>query len=206
MASSTNDAQSAIDVLKSENERLTKELGKATSQADAHKAELVKLQAIHDDLKKQVGDPEAHKARAEELQGKLRTLTHKAEFAKVAKAHGAREEAIDNLYQLSGYKADKDDVDTKSFESLLGTLKETRGYAFAEAKAEGEGRVIEGAAGTHGQQFKPIPGAGRGRQHDTAKTGITLTKEQMMDPKFMLNPANKEVIADAAKNRRFQRS
>jgi hypothetical protein len=204
MPPASSESQSAIDVLKAENERLTKELTKATSLADKHKADLDTLSATHAELKKAAGDPEGHKANAEKYLGELRTLKHKLEFSKVAKAHGAKEDAIDDLYLLSGYKAEKDDVDAKAFESILGEMKTAKAYAFTEPAAEGEGRVIEGA-GTPTPTPRPVPAAGRGPGHNPATTGLKISKDQMMDPKFMLNPANKAVIADAAKNRRFAR-
>lgn len=203
MATQTSDAQSAIDVLRGENERLSKELTAVTSQRDKalanHEASTKELA----EFKKTVGDPEASKAKVAELEGKLRTVTHKAEFAKLAKAAGAHEDAIDDLYQLSGYTAAKDEIDAKALGSLVEDLKGKKAYAFAPPAEEGTGRTVDAAATPATPQLKAIPGGGRGQGHNPGNTGIKLTRAQLADPKFMLDPRNKELIADAAKNKRF---
>jgi seryl-tRNA synthetase len=200
----TSDSQSAIDVLRGESERLVKELAKATSASDKYKADHDTLSATHAELKKQSGDIEAHKKRADEALQELRTLRHKQAFAQVAKAAGAKEDALDDLFTLSGYKAEKDDVDAKAFDGLVEELKVKKSYAFAEEKqaAEGTGKVIDAAA--NGTQLKPVPAAGRGTTHAPSKSGITLTKDLLQDPKFMLDKTNQTAIIEAAKARRFK--
>lgn len=201
MAAQANDAQSAIDVLRAENERLSGVVTKLTSERDKSHSSHESVSKEFADFKKSVGDPEAHKARVTELEQKLRTVTHKAEFAKIAKAANAHEDAIDDLFALSGYTPAKDDVDAKALKELVESLKEKKGYAFAaEAAAEpATGRVSEVI--TPGA--KPIPGQGRGLSHDPGKAGIKLTRQQLSDPKFMLDPKNKEIIKSAAQNGRL---
>jgi hypothetical protein len=48
------------------------------------------------------------------------------------------------------------------------------------------------------------PAQGRGGAHQPAKSGVVLTRAQMADPKFMLDPRNKEIIQSAAREHRFQ--
>jgi hypothetical protein len=195
MAQQPNESQSAIDVLKADNDRLNAQVAKLTSERDkahgSHEASVKELA----ELKKQVGDPEAHKARVAELEQKLRTVTHKAEFARLAKAANAHDDAIDDLFTLSGYTPAKDDIDPKALQAIVDDLKQKKAYAFAAQATETEGtRVSESI--TPGA--KVIPGAGRGTSHNPATSGIKLTRAQLMDPKFMLDPKNKELIKAAA--------
>jgi hypothetical protein len=192
---SSNETQTAIDVLKADNERLTGLVSTLTSERDKHKADLAAAKAAG-------ADHESHKKRADELEVKYRGLLHRQEFAKVAKAAGAREEALDDLYTLSGYSPEKDEVDPKAFDAIVTELKASKAYAFEAPAAEGTTRTS--AAATNGAPAtKPVPGAGRGAAHQPATTGITITKAQLADPKFMLNPANKELIQSAAKEHRI---
>jgi len=196
MATSTSDAQSAIDILKADNERLNGEIAKLTSARDKHKSDHDIAAKELAELRKQQGDPEAHKKRADELEHKLRVLSHQREFDRIAKAAGAKEKALDALWKISAYEPAKDEIDADALEKLVTSLKETADYAF-EAPAAG-GQTTPPPPAT-----KPVPGAGRGGAHQPSQSGITLTRAQMADPKFMLDPANKEVIQEAAKAHRF---
>ncbi len=201
MATPASDAQSAIDVLKADNDRLNAQVAKLTSERDkAHSSHEASTKELAD-FKKLVGDPEAHKARVTELEQKLRTVTHKGEFRKLAEDAGAKREAIDDLFQLSGYNPTKDEIDPKALNDLLGELKKSKAYAFnaEEAAADTQGRVL----GDVQPALKAIPGDGRGRSHNPASSGIKITAAMRADPKFMLDPKNKEIIADAIKNKRF---
>ncbi len=190
-----NETQTAIDVLKADNERLTGLVSTLTSERDKHKTDLAAAKAA-------APDHEAHKKRADELEVKYRGLLHKQEFAKVAKAAGAREEALDHLYTISGYTPEKDEVDPKAFDGLVTELKTSMAYAFEAPAVEG---TRTAAAATNGAPAtKPVPGAGRGAAHNPSTTGIQITRAQLADPKFMLNPANKELIQSAAKEHRIQ--
>jgi hypothetical protein len=200
MPAPASDTQTAIDILKAENERLSGLVTTLTGERDTHRNALEPLTRERDSLKAQVGNPDEHRKRADDLQQKLRVMTHKEVFAKRARESGAREKAIDHLYQISGYVADKDDVDATAIDAAIAKLKVDADYAFSSAEEMVETRAVAGSIvpGTE-QAARTPPAVGRGGGHDPSKSGIRLTKQQLADPKFMLDPRNKEVILAAAK-------
>ena len=192
-----NDTQTAIDILKAENERLTGLTSTLTSERDTHKREHESAAKERDQLKAQVGTPDEHRKRADELENKLRVVNHKAEFSKIAEDAGVHRDMIDDLFELSGYNPTRDEVDPKAFHDLMGEMKKSRPRYFTDPAAEA-------ATQTTTQAARTVPGAGRGTSHDATRSGILLTRDQMADPEFMLNPRNKDVIKAAAKEQRVQ--
>jgi hypothetical protein len=203
MAAGSSDTQTAIDILKADNERLNAANAALTSERDKHKGDHELAAKERDALKAQVGNPDEQRVRADKAEQALRVMTHKQGFRAVAKEEGAREDAIDDLFTLSGYNPTKDEIDPKVFHELVGELKRTRGYAFADPAAAAQTTAAAAAQAAAQQQQRPIPGQGRGSSYDTSKAGVTLTRAQLADPKFMLNPKNKDIIRSAAKEGRI---
>ena len=193
-----SEIQTAIDILKVENERLTGLTSTLTSERDTHKREHESAAKERDQLKAQVGTPDEHRKRADELEHKLRVVNHKAEFSKIAEDAGVHRDMIDDLFALSGYNPSRDEVDPKAFHDLMSEMKKSRPKFFADPAAE----AANGQVAT--QTARQVPGAGRGTSHDATRSGILLTRDQMADPEFMLNPRNKDVIKAAAKEQRVQ--
>ncbi len=198
MPPSTSDTQTAIDILKAENERLTGLTSTLTSERDKWKGDHDTTAKERDQLKAQVGNPDEHRKRADELEHRLRVVTHKAEFSKIAEDAGVHRDMIDDLFDLSGYKPSKDEVDPKAFHDLVSEMKKSRPRYFADpAAAAAAGQQTTQAART-------VPGSGRGASHDPSNAGITLTRAQMADPKFMLDKRNKEMIQSAVREGRVE--
>jgi hypothetical protein len=193
-APATSDTVTAVDLLKADNERLNGEVAKLTAKLEkfADYGDLIKER---DKLKAEVGTPDEWRKRAEDAQGELRTMRHKQAFAQHAEAEGVARDEIDDLYTLSGYKAERDDIDEAALKTLIADQKKTR-PRFFQPPADSASTPTPTPTST---QQKPVPGQGRGAHHDTSKSGITLTEEQLADPKFMLDPRNKALLYGSKK-------
>jgi hypothetical protein len=145
------------------------------------------------DLEKQVLNPDAKDKKIAELQGSIRTGKHKARFAELAKEAGAPDSAIADLYELSKHKAETDEPDDEVLKGLVETAKTERAYVFTSSTTTTDTKPAP----------KVPPGQGRGGANNGGD-GTIITAEQRADPKFMLNPANREVIQAAAKEGRFR--
>lgn len=166
----------------------------ALKERDEARQQLADAGKQLDELKK--GDPSG---RVKELEGQLRTLKHRAAFDRLARERGAADEALDDLFDLLKYRAEKDDPD----EGVLGKLLDdaaqhpARGRFFAKGDGDGDGdggRDREGGEPT--ARREPPPDAGRGARH-RPEGSIVLTRDQLADPKFMLDPANRARIKGA---------
>jgi len=132
----------------------------------------------------------------ETLKQQLRNRTHGDVFRRLAKEAGADERAIDDLYVLSGYKADKDDIDEAKLKTMVEELKAKKPLHFPAPAVEGETPATE-------PEVRRVPAADRGGSHDKGKSGVRLTEKHLADPMFMLNPKNKDMILAAAKEHRI---
>lgn len=165
--------------------------GEARKLSDAH-AEATKTIA---ELQKKLQDLEKADApaRVKELEGQLRTLKHRALFDRLARERGASADVLDDLFALSGYKAEGDEPDEADIGKLLdaAAAHPSRSRFFAEWDGE-EGDDQGGAK----EPPAPAPDAGRGRRNGGEGT-VYITRDQLADPKFMLDPRNAELKARA---------
>lgn len=169
-------------------------LAAALEENKALKAANAKLQGDLDAAAKTSATPDEKDATIAKLQGEITAGKHRAVFAKAAKAAGVREDAIDDLYIALGHKAEGE-PDEKTIGELIAGAKTAKGWAWpSEAPKPGE---------TPPPAPKPVPGGGRGAPN-SGGDGTIVTREQLADPMFMLNPANKDVIRAAAKEGRFR--
>lgn len=134
-----------IASLENQVNRLNGESAANRHKAKQYKADADTLRTENVDLKSQLGalvtdrdtwkgkaetGPSEHQRRADEAEAKLRTITHKGAFARIAKARGAREEALDDLFSLSGYNAQGDVPDEAKIAEVVNSLVTSRAYAF----------------------------------------------------------------------------
>ena len=147
-------------------------------------------------------DTEPLKVENERLKGEIRTDRHKAAFSRIAKESKVKEKAVDALFQLSGWKTDSDKVNEDAMREAIEGLREAHDYAFDAEAESGDPDREDDRVITPGS--KPVPGAGRGKPHQPAKSGIVIGPKELADPKFMLNPKNKELIQSAAKEGRIR--
>jgi len=201
-----SEESAALKILQGQVESLTAQLQTLTSERDEYRDALSEVASERDSLRTA---PDAA-ARIAELEGSIRERNHKDAFTKLAKGAKAKEAAIDHLWKVSGYKAEADEIDEKALTRLVADLKASADYAFdhdenATTTAAREAAQREWSGKKHGL---PAPGeapAGGGRSaRNQGGDGTIVTAEMRADPKFMLDPRNKQLIGDAAREGRFR--
>ena len=120
----------ALDVLQRQVESLTTQLQTLTSQRDEYRDALETITGERDTLKSQISSPDAQAARISELEASIRDRSHFDKFAELAKGAKAKDAALKHLWQVSGYKAEADEIDEKALQSLVAKLKQDADYAF----------------------------------------------------------------------------
>ena len=139
--------------LAEENETLRAQVATLTTERDDFKAKL--------DAK-----PGELQATIDTLQGQLRDRDHKDKFRSLAKTAGINESALDDAWQLSGYKAEGDIDETKITAAITSTLS-GRDWLKAAPAAEtangqpGASGKIPPPSGAHAN-LPSGPGAHRG--------------------------------------------
>jgi len=217
MGSSSDDR--AVEVLQKQVDSLQKQLDKVTGERDELSLALSDVAAERDTIQAAVGGDTDKLTKAEarvaELEGQHRDRTHLDKFAELAKAAGAKDGAIKHLWKLGEYKAEGDEVDEKALGKLVDRLKKEADYAFGAAAApEDKDSLMRQAArdavpsrAKYGLEIRgepPTPPAsGRGNCNEGGD-GTIITAEMRGDPKFMLDPRNKQLIGDAAREGRFR--
>jgi hypothetical protein len=158
------------------------------------------------------GKPE-DKARIVELEAAARDRTHFDKFADLAKAANAKPKALKQLYRDAkdrGYQTDGEEVDEKAIQTVLARLKTDVDYAFDPEPADTTTAAREASRPTSRTKYGldvegPImPGGGRSGERNKGADGTIITQEMRADPKFMLDPKNRELIHDAAISGRFR--
>jgi hypothetical protein len=196
----------ALDVLQRQVESLTAQLQTLTSERDEYRDALTEVAAERDSLKTA---PDAA-SRIAELEASIRDRSHFDKFAELAKGAKAKDAALKHLWQVSGYKAEADDIDEKVLQSLVAKLKQDADYAFDPEPNATTTAAQEAARPTSrtkygldiGSASEPA-GGGRASRNQGAD-GTIVTQEMRADPKFMLDPKNRELIRDAALGGRFR--
>jgi hypothetical protein len=172
--------------------RKWKDAAKASEEKNAELAKkLEEAERQNKDLASRADGNEAAKQR-DEAQAQLRTYKHRASFNDLAKAAGATTPSqIEDLWQLSQYKAETEEPDPKVIEAVIKQQKTDRPHLFGQAQAQ---------TTTQTQQTRPAPGSGRG---ETGANGVfEITRAQANDPLFM--KANATRIKEASQEGRFQ--
>jgi hypothetical protein len=216
MSLSSNDK--AIEVLETQVASLKEQLKALSTERDEARELVGSLTESNDELKASVGkDMDAFtqaKSQIAELQGQIRMRTHFEKFSELAKGARAKEAALKQLWKLGEYKADDEVPDEKALGKLVTRLKAENDFAFepdetpeAKATREANTRRTEAWSGT---KYGIVPNqtpepAGSGRaQRNIGGDGTIITAEMRGDPKFMLDPRNREMITLAAKEGRFR--
>jgi hypothetical protein len=202
---------SALDILQRQVESLTAQLQKLTSERDEYRAAFEDVSQERDGLNEQIASPDQQAARIAELEAAIRDRQHYDKFAELAKDAKAKDAAVKHLWQVSGYKAEADDIDEKALQALVAKLRKDADYAF-DAEISGVTTAAREAARPtsrtkYGLDMTDAPspvGGGRSAERNQGADGTIITAEMRADPKFMLDRRNRELIADAAKSGRFR--
>jgi len=197
---------SAASVLQQQNTSLQAQLNELREQ---HNTAINRLEEIEPQW-------EASKtaaSRIAELEASIRDRNHFDKFAELAGAAKAKAKALRQLWRDAkdrGYEADGD-PDERALQSLVAKLKTEVDYAFDidpddATKAAQENARKPTSRTKYGLDVEgPItPGGGRSADRNKGADGTIVTQEMRADPKFMLDPKNREMIRDAALGGRFR--
>src|SRR5271157_192414 len=202
--------QSALRILQGQVESLTAQLQTLTSERDEYRDALSEVASERDSLKTQIISPDELTAELAALKGQIRDRAHFDKFSDLAKGDHAKEAAVKHLWKLADYKAEADEPDEAALKDVLRRLKTEADYAFEDAeppnmKAAREAAEREWSGKKHGLPAPKEAPAGGGRSaRNQGGDGTIVTAEMRADPKFMLDPRNRELIAAAAKEGRFR--
>jgi len=199
----------ALTVLERQVESLTAQLQNLTSERDEYRTALTDVSADRDSLKT---SPEAS-ARIAELEASIRDRNHFDKFAELASASKAKAKALRQLWRDAkdrGYEPKSDEIDERALQTAVAQLKSEVDYAFDPEPTDVTKAAQEAARTTSrtkygldiGNAGEPA-GGGRANRNQGAD-GTIVTQEMRADPKFMLDPKNKEIIRDAAIGGRFR--
>jgi FtsZ-binding cell division protein ZapB len=137
-------------------------------EVDGLKAQVASLATERDGLKAAAtAQPHELQTKIDELQGKLRDRDHRDKFRELAKAKGVtQEKALDDLWQLSGYKPDADEIDEPKLTAAITSALAGRDWLKAAAPDGANGQPPGGGTqspqgGANGNR-QPGPGANRG--------------------------------------------
>jgi hypothetical protein len=187
----------AISLLSTQLQGAQRQIDTLSSERAALEEALAHTGRERDEMGRHLANPDAQSARIAELQAELRDRDNYEAFAKLARAAGAKENAIPHLWSVTDYEPDSDEVDEEVLGELVTHLKTAADYAFespAGRPRDERGRYITPP---------PPPPGGRGGRNQGGD-GTIITAEMRADPRFMLDPRNKEIIAQAAREGRFR--
>jgi hypothetical protein len=196
---------SALSILQKQIEHLTSQL----TELREHHAEALKMLDERDAKITAIEAKPDASARIAELEASIRDRNHFDKFAELAKGAKAKDAALKHLWQVGGYKAEADEIDEKALQALVTGLKKSADYAFDAEPSTTTTAAVEAARVTsrtkYGLELKGEEPAGGGRSsRNQGADGTIVTQEMRADPKFMLDPKNKEIIRDAALGGRFR--
>ena len=198
----------ALTVLERQVESLTAQLQTLTSQSDEYRDALTEVSAERDTLKTA---PDAS-TRIAELEASIRDRNHFDKFAELASASKAKAKALRQLWRDAkdrGYEPKSDEIDERALQTAVAQLKSEVDYAF-DPEPTDTTRAVQDAARTtsrtkYGLEMRGEEPAGGGRnERNKGADGTIVTQEMRADPKFMLDPKNRELIRDAAIGGRFR--
>ncbi len=201
----------ALSVLERQVEALTAQLQTLTSERDEYRDALTEVASERDILKTA---PDAS-ARIAELESTIRDRNHFDKFAELASASKAKTKALRQLWRDAkdrGYQPKSDEIDENALQAAVASLRADVDYAFDVDESKSSMNAQEASAAVratsrtkYGLEMRGEEPAGGGRnERNKGADGTIITQEMRADPKFMLDPRNKEIIRDAALGGRFR--
>jgi hypothetical protein len=172
---------------------------KLTSERDAANARIAKLEADVLEAGKTGGA-----TRIAELEAQIKSNAHRAKFNELAKAAGVKPNAVEDLWEKSGYKADGAEPDEKAMTKAIEAQRTARDYLFGDPNAggttpaAGDDEEDDGAPEVKElEQPRPGPARGQGGQKKSTGSQTQFTDAQLRDPEWCFSNAGK--LAAAAK-------
>lgn len=186
-------------------ERYKTMAGNAIEERDALAEKIEQMQAAQAEWDEErkgweaKADANVERQRAEKLAQQIRDIKHRDAFYKQARAAGAPSDVIEDLWALSGFKPDKDEVNEAAMTELVEGLKGSKPRWFEDHKAAEAAQKADVDAGR-----KPSPAAGRGEALPGPR-GKTYTTADLHDPKNVMDPDFMREYNIAFKEGRVQR-
>lgn len=182
----------------------------ARIQRDKLKRALNNVKRERDEDRKRVEKLEADLAEARKAESAVEELAalkarvkldmHRGKFNELARAAGAKEKALDDLWEKSGYNMPGEVPDEGAIKAAIARQQVDRDYLFEPPGENGQGSLEEGASTEPEAAFEqPRPGPARGQGGTRRSTGgaTQITDAQMRDPLWCF--ANQAKIAAAAR-------
>jgi hypothetical protein len=170
---------------------------KMTSERDAGRNEIAKLTADLVEANKHAGAA----AELAALKITVKNDKHRGKFNELAKAAGAKDKALDDLWDRSGYKADGDVPDEKAITKAIEAQREARDYLFEDVSPEEAETPAAGGPDTppepEQEPARPGPARGQGGTRKSTGSQTQITDAQMRDPAWCF--ANQGKLTAAAK-------
>jgi hypothetical protein len=153
----------------------------------------------HDDLKtKSTQTPDEWKAKHDDLQGKLRARDARDEWAKVLGPDALRDKVtIEKLWRDLEYTPGEAVPTPEEIAEQVTKARESVPYLFndkAETATNGSGEPTKVVK----PPLKETDATRRGAP-DKTSSRVTVSRSQLQDPKWKLDPQNKEMLTDATK-------
>src|SRR5271166_1519354 len=196
---------SAVSILTSQLAATQEQISSLIAERDSLHTALSDIGAERDELRGRLESPDELTQRVYELEASIRDRNHFDKFAELAKGAKAKDKALKQLWRDAkdrGYMLEDDEIDEKALQSVVAQLKTEVDYAFEPELDSTSAAAREAARPTsrtkYGLELKgEEPAAGSGRQErNKGADGTIVTQEMRADPKFMLDPRNKEIIRD----------
>jgi hypothetical protein len=163
----------------------------AIKERNSARVELAKVQADLVEAKKAGSAVEELAA----LKLKVRLDGHRSKFNELAKAAGAHDRGLNDLWEKSGYAADGDTPDEKTMARLIAKQKEERDYLFESPAGDGT-EVNPADLPPEPEAARPGPGRGRGGHAPANGSQTQVTDAQLRDPAWcMANQAKLQQVA-----------
>jgi glutamate synthase domain-containing protein 2 len=204
------DETSAIEVLTQQLAAAQQQISSLQQERSALENALADTGSERDALAEHMNNPDTMAERITELESLIRDRDHFDKFAELAKGAKAKDAALRHLWQVSGYKAEADEIDEVELKTLVSALKRDVAYAFDDDESSHVADAREAARPSNSRtkyglelRGEAAAGAGRAARNEGAD-GTIVTQEMRADPKFMLDPKNRELIRDAAAQGRFR--
>ena len=193
-------------VLQSEIARLTAENVKLHSENKTHRLkrkrtneENATLKTEFDNARKQVEDlnnqvssnPDEWRDKYETLRNQVTTDKHKTTFSKIAKELRVRDEAVEDLYSLSGYKVEGDEPDETAIKGLIGGVVKAKPYMISPEEPQ-QAKVPAPV------KSSSTPGPGVARTSLESATKLKVSRADMKNFDFMTR--HQKEISEGLKN------
>src|SRR5271166_7168605 len=204
---------SAVSILTSQLAATQEQISSLIAERDSLHTALSDIGAERDELRGRLESPDELTQRVYELEASIRDRTHFDKFAELAKGAKAKDKALKQLWRDAkdrGYELESDEIDEKALQTVVAQLRSEVDYAFDPEETGNVTAAREAARPTSrtkygldiGSAAEPA-GGGRASRNQGAD-GTIVTQEMRADPKFMLDPKNRELIRDAAIGGRFR--